>query len=86
VIQRHLAQVHTCYSRAFKDSSPGGRVEIGFTVNAEGRAEQVRTETNSTDSQPLARCLEERIREWQFPRPVGGAVELIYPFVFQVGS
>jgi hypothetical protein len=26
------------------------------------------------------------VREWQFPRPVGGDYELIYPFVFAPGS
>ena len=51
-----------------------------------GRARNVRTERNSTDSEPLARCLETRVKEWQFPRPVGGDFELIYPFVFAPGS
>jgi hypothetical protein len=86
VVKQHLPQVHACYSRAFKDSSPGGRVEIGFAVQPSGRADRVRTESNSTDSESLARCLESRVKEWQFPRPVGGEVELIYPFVFSSGS
>jgi hypothetical protein len=86
VVQQHLPQVHACYARAFKDGSPGGRVEIGFAVTANGTAARVRVETNSTDSEGLAHCLEARIKEWQFPRPIGGEVELIYPFVFSPGS
>jgi hypothetical protein len=86
VVRAHLPQVRSCYGRAFKDSSPGGTVEIGFAIDAAGRAKDVRTETNTTDSEALAHCLEARVREWQFPRPVGGDYELIYPFVFAPGS
>jgi hypothetical protein len=86
VVRQHLPQVRACYSRAFKDSSPGGSVEIGFAIDAQGRAKNVRTETNTTDSEAVAKCLEQRVREWQFPRPVGGDYELIYPFVFAPGS
>ena len=86
VVKQHLPQVRACYGRAFKDASPGGSVEIGFAIDAAGRAKNVRTETNTTDSEQLAHCLEARVREWQFPRPVGGDYELIYPFVFAPGS
>lgn len=86
VVRQHLPQVRACYGRAFKDASPGGAVEIGFAIDPDGRAKNVRTETNTTDSEALAHCLEERVRDWQFPRPVGGDYELIYPFVFAPGS
>ena len=86
VVKQHLPQVRACYGRAFKDASPGGSVEIGFAIDPAGRAKNVRTETNTTDSEQLAHCLEARVREWQFPRPVGGDYELIYPFVFAPGS
>jgi hypothetical protein len=86
VVRQHLPQVRACYNRAFKDTSPGGTVEIGLAIDHTGRAQNVRTETNTTDSPDLARCLETRVREWQFPRPVGDDYELIYPFVFAPGS
>lgn len=86
VVRLHLPQVRSCYARAFKDGSPGGAVELGFAIDGQGHAKNVRTETNTTDSEPLARCLEARVKEWQFPRPVGGDYELIYPFVFAPGS
>jgi hypothetical protein len=86
VVRQHLPQVRACYARAFKDASPGGAVELGFAIDAQGHARNVRTETNTTDSEGLAHCLEARVKEWQFPRPVGGDYELIYPFVFAPGS
>jgi hypothetical protein len=72
VVRQHLPQVRACYSRSFKDSSPGGAVEIGFAIDPNGHAKNVRTETNTTDSEPLAHCLEQRLRERKFPRPLGG--------------
>jgi len=90
VVKAHIAQVHACYSRSFKDASPGGRVEVAFAIDKDGKAVRVRTEATTfpegTDSAGLARCLESRIKEWQFPRPVGGEYELIYPFQFAAGS
>ncbi|MCA1662991.1 MAG: AgmX/PglI C-terminal domain-containing protein, partial [Myxococcales bacterium] len=86
VVRQHLPQVRACYARAFKDASPGGTVEIGFAIDGGGRAKNVRTETNTSDSEGLAHCLEARVKEWQFPRPIGGDYELIYPFVFAPGS
>jgi hypothetical protein len=86
VVKAHLSQVHACYERAFKEASPGGRVEIGFAITPSGSPARVRTESNSTGSESLANCLEARVRSWQFPKPVGGDYELIYPFVFSPGS
>ncbi|HEY1586280.1 MAG TPA: AgmX/PglI C-terminal domain-containing protein, partial [Polyangia bacterium] len=86
VVRQHLPQVRACYGRAFKDASPGGTVEIGFAIDVAGHAKNVRTETNTSDSEGLAHCLETRVKEWQFPRPIGGDYELIYPFVFAPGT
>ena len=86
IVETHMPQVRACYEHAFKINSPGGRVEIAFTIAGSGRPSHVKIEANTTDSEVLARCLEERVKEWQFPRPLGGEVELIYPFVFSAGS
>jgi hypothetical protein len=86
VVKSHLSQVHACYERSFKESSPGGRVEIGFAIGSDGNPKRIRTESNSTGSDSLASCLEGRVKSWQFPKPVGGDYELIYPFVFAPGS
>ena len=86
VVHAKLPQVHACYTRAFKETSPGGRVDIGFVIGQNGRATKIRTEQNSTESAGLAKCLEQRIGEWEFPKPSSGDFELIYPFVFSPGT
>ncbi len=83
VVKQHMPQVRACYERAFKDSAPAGRVEIAFAIGPDGMAKRVRTDENTMGSDQLAKCLEQKVKEWTFPRPVGGDYELIYPFVFQ---
>jgi hypothetical protein len=85
VASAHNGQVRACHERAFKDPQAGmggGEVELSFTLNEEGRAVNVSTVANTTGSEVLARCLEGRIAEWRFPRPVGGARRYQFPFVF----
>jgi hypothetical protein len=86
VVSQRLPQVHACYSRAFKENSPGGRVDIGFVIGQSGRASKIRVEQNTTGSPALGKCLEQRVAEWEFPRPSSGEFELIYPFVFSPGT
>lgn len=86
VVRSHMAQVRACYDRANKDFGLSGTVEVAFAISTEGRPVKLRTEANTTGSDLLAKCLETRIKEWQFPRPVGGEYELIYPFQFGQGS
>jgi hypothetical protein len=86
VIQKRISQIHACYSRYFKNNSPGGRVEIAFAIDLNGKAQRVRAESNTTGSDEVGKCIEQRLREWDFPKPVGGEAELIYPFVFTPGS
>lgn len=82
VVRSHMAQVRSCYDRANKNFNLTGTVEIAFAITPEGKATRVRTEENTTGSELLAKCLAARISEWQFPRPVGGEYDLIYPFQF----
>ncbi len=86
VVKARLPQVHACYTRVFKESSPGGRVDVGFLVGANGKATKIHTESNTTGVAALSACLEQRIGEWDFPRPVSGTFELIYPFIFSPGT
>ena len=47
-----------------------------------GHATRIRTAENSFGNARLSSCLEQRVAQWQFPRPVAGEPEFQYPFVF----
>jgi hypothetical protein len=60
----------------------GSRVVVRWTILPSGKVTDVATETAGLRNTPLARCLEEKIRTWTFPRhrDQGGPVR--FPFVF----
>lgn len=86
VVKQHLSQVRACYERQFKQSSPGGRLEVSFAIGEDGKAKRIRSDVNTTGSEPFARCIEGLVAGWTFPKPMGGEFELTYPFVFSSGS
>lgn len=86
VVKQHLSQVRACYERQFKQSSPGGRLEVSFAIGEDGKARRIRSDVNTTGSEPFARCIEGLVGGWTFPKPMGGEFELTYPFVFSSGS
>jgi len=83
VVRHHLPQVRACYDRALKQQSTLiGIVEIRFTISEEGRVPTSSVFRNTTGHEGLGKCLAVIVKRWRYPRPVGGAVEFVYPFVF----
>jgi hypothetical protein len=87
VLRAHRAQVVACYERAFKDegTSPGGKVVVDFTIATDGKAHKIRTSSNTTSKDGLGKCLEQRVAEWDFPKPTSDFATS-YPFVFSAGG
>ena len=85
VVSERVAQVRACYDRAVRSAgpeAPAGRVEVSLTLSDEGQATSVATVGNTVGSPLLAGCLEQRIAEWHFPRPLGTARTFRLPFTF----
>jgi TonB family protein len=83
VVGFHMAEIRGCYERALKSQADlAGRVEVLFTLDQDGRAQNARPAHNSTGSEGLARCVAATMQRWKFPRPAGGPAEFVYPFVF----
>ena len=64
----------------------GGVVDIQFTVGSSGQVSKATVIRNSTGSKALGGCIAGAFKRWRFPRPVGGEMEFIYPFVFASGG
>lgn len=87
VVRHYLPQVRACYDRAAKhDSSLGGMVEVRFVIDAAGAVEKADVHRNSTGNAGLGVCIVHVLERWRFPRPVGGKVEFVYPFLFSSSS
>jgi TonB family protein len=83
VVRHHLPQVRACYDRALKQQEGiAGVVEVEFEVTAEGTVASSNVHRNTTGHEGLGLCIAGLLRAWRFPRPVGGQVVFVYPFVF----
>jgi TonB family protein len=87
VVRHHLPQVRACYDRALKQQAGvGGIVEIRFAIQENGQVGSASVHRNTTGHEGLGKCLAMLIKSWRFPKPVGGAMEFVYPFVFSAGE
>lgn len=78
VVRHHLPQLRLCYGRNVKGDAVRGVVEIRFTVNEQGK---VGSASVHRGHQAVGRCIVGKLKTWRFPRPVGGEMTFIYPFV-----
>jgi TonB family protein len=87
VVRHYLPQVRSCYERALKQRQElRGLVEIRLRIEDSGEVSSTSVYRNTTDHEGLGKCLAVTVKRWRFPRPVGGAVEFVYPFVFNAGG
>jgi len=87
VVQHNISQVKLCHSRALKQGRRiSGMVEIQFTITEQGKVSKAAVLRNTTGHEPLGHCVAHLVERWRFPKPVGGEMEFIYPFVFSGGS
>jgi hypothetical protein len=66
VVQAHVREVASCHRAP-------GTVELEWSITAEGRAENVKTLSDSTGDPRVAGCLSDKIRGWTFQMPPGVA-------------
>lgn len=82
VINRNKGQILYCYEKGLQAKpSIGGRVAVSFVIGAAGRITQASVAESSLGSQSVETCMLAKMRNWQFPRPVGKVnVDVLYPF------
>ena len=84
-VRLQLANVKACYESALKtDRMLVGRIDAHWTIDVDGVARNVAVLSDSTmQTSAVADCVRALIEEWRFPKPLGGSVEVSFPFVFQ---
>jgi TonB family protein len=85
VIQDHRSQIRTCYESLLNQfPNLGGKVQVQFTIGADGRVLVSRVAQSSASNGQLEQCVSSRVRLWQFPKPKGGGTVVVsYPFIFK---
>lgn len=85
VISNYLGEVRYCYERQLS-SEPDiyGKVQIKFTIDANGTVADQRIGTTTLKSAMVEGCILRRLARWKFPKPKGGTHVLVtYPFMFK---
>lgn len=82
VINRNKGQIIYCYEKGLQaQPTIGGRVAVDFTIGPSGRITTAKVAQSSLKSQYVETCMLDKMRTWQFPKPVGKVnVDVLYPF------
>ncbi|WP_374028839.1 TonB family protein [Bdellovibrio bacteriovorus] len=82
VINRNRGQITYCYEKGLQGQPTlGGRVAVSFVIGAAGRITTAKVAETSLGSRMVENCMLQKMRTWQFPRPVGKVnVDVLYPF------
>lgn len=82
VINKNKGQIIYCYEKGLQAKPTiGGRVAVDFTIGPAGRITMAKVSQSSLGSKFVETCMLDKMRTWQFPKPVGKVnVDVLYPF------
>jgi TonB family protein len=81
VIHRHREEIVSCYDQG---RLVMGKVVVKFVIAAPGNVSSAEVFQSTMSDERLERCIVERVRTWEFPKPTGGGiVKVTYPFLFK---
>ena len=83
-IERALGGIRRCYEKELMKGNRklSGKVTAAWTIKPNGRVAGARVRVNTVGNPRVASCVLSRIRYIRFPKPKGGSVQIVYPFIF----
>lgn len=86
-VRARMGAIKGCYERALKrNPSLSGKIKIRWTITAAGTVSGIEIDEDTLGDSEVASCIKRLIAGWRFPAPSGGAVEVVFPFVFQASQ
>ncbi len=84
VIQANVGAFRSCFERRLREIPDlAGRVFVEFVIGPEGNVTKVEVVENTTEDQVFADCLARAMQRLRFPKPRGGEVKFLFPFIFE---
>ena len=82
VVRQHIQEVKRCDDTQLeKTPSLSGKVQVRFVVVPDGTVAESSIVESSRGNADAEKCIEKAARGWQFPKPQGGRLVVVYPFV-----
>ncbi len=83
VVNSHLREVQACYEKQLvRNHSLAGWVKYIWVIETSGAVGLVKFRSGSELGAEVPVCIQQAIARWRFPKPEGGTVTVIYPFIF----
>jgi TonB family protein len=87
VVRANQAALRYCYeTEVQRQRSLRGKVVVQWRVNTSGAVSTARVASSTLNSASVEGCILRQVKKWRFPKPDGGEVAVMYPFIFGVGG
>lgn len=85
VVGAHKGEVSFCYEKQLREKPKlAGKVSLTFTIGPGGDVTEVHFTENTVADSEVGKCISERVKKWEFPRPPDGeSIEISFPWIFQ---
>lgn len=82
-INQHKFQLQICYEQSLRrNDGATGTMEWKWTISPRGKVSGLELASSSLKDKKLESCIKAKMKNWQFPNPENGSVEISYPFIF----
>jgi hypothetical protein len=87
VVRANQAALRYCYeSEVQRQRSLKGKVIVQWRVDRAGAVPSARVASSTLNNASVEGCIVRQVKKWRFPKPDGGEVNVLYPFIFGVGG
>lgn len=87
VLLSRITAIQMCYQKGLnKNFKLEGKVVVRFTISTTGRVTKATVVTETLGDPSVVECVVGKVRSLVFPKPAGGSVEYVFPFVFKAGG
>jgi hypothetical protein len=83
IIRINYGRFRLCYEHALaKDATLAGRIEIKFTIGADGYAKSITHDGSTLADKDLMGCVDRNVALLSFDPPTSGIATITYPLIF----
>jgi hypothetical protein len=87
VVKANQAALRYCYETEVQRAHGlKGKIVIQWRVDRAGLVPMAKVASTTMNNAAVEGCLVRQVKKWHFPKPDGGEVQVMYPFIFGIGG